>query len=196
MEKIPEKNIKESNNDEKKITKEFDVEIKDDFIDNNENIFNSFLFNEKNSESLSSKKRNRNEKFFSFSELDDFEDFNKFNNQNIEKPKKNIKSKIPDKNGKKNTENTSESGYGEMIYMEPGVNQMMSPITSGRQSINNPRINNNLINSSPPENSNFERKKNSKNVDNQKRENSNEKNIDNINNSIQYNNETNRIRRK
>ena len=78
------------------------------------------------------------------------------------------KSKISDKNGKKNTENTSESGYGEMIYMEPGVNQMMSPITSGRQSINNARINNNLINSSPPENSNFERKNNSKNVDNQK----------------------------
>ena len=101
------------------------------------------------------------------------------------------KSKISDKNGKKNTENTSESGYGEMIYMEPGVNQMMSPITSGRQSINNARINNNLINSSPPENSNFERKNNSKNVDNQKRENLNEKNLDNINNSIQYNNETN-----
>ena len=98
MEKIPEKNIKESNNDEKKITKEFDVEIKDDFIDNNENIFNSFLFNEKNSESLSSKKRNRNEKFFSFSELDDFEDFNKFNNENIEKPKKNIKLKRVPKN--------------------------------------------------------------------------------------------------
>ena len=33
----------------------------------------------------------------------------------------------------KNMENTSESGYGEMIYMEPGINQMMSPITSGRQ---------------------------------------------------------------
>ena len=98
MEKIPEKNIKESNNDEKKITKEFDVEIKDDFIDNNENIFNSFLFNEKNSESLSSKKRNRNENLFSFPEFDDFEDFNLFNNQHLEKPKKNIKLKTVTKN--------------------------------------------------------------------------------------------------
>ena len=98
MEKIPEKNIKEKNNDGKKITNELDLEIKDDLLEFNENTFNDFLFNEKNSESLSSKKRNRNEKFFSFSELDDFEDFNKFNNQNIEKPKKNIKLKTVPKN--------------------------------------------------------------------------------------------------
>ena len=43
------------------------------------------------------------------------------------------KNEKGDKNVKKNTENTTESGYGEMIYMEPGINQMMSPITSGRQ---------------------------------------------------------------
>ena len=35
----------------------------------------------------------------------------------------------------KNMENTSESGYGEMIYMEPSNNQMMSPVTEGRQTL-------------------------------------------------------------
>ena len=98
MEKIPEKNIKEKNNDGKKITNELDLEIKDDLLEFNENTFNDFLFNEKNSESLSSKKRNRNENFFSFSEFDDFEDFNLFNNQHLEKPKKNIKIKTVTKN--------------------------------------------------------------------------------------------------
>ena len=98
MEKIPEKNIKEKNNDGKKITNELDLEIKDDLLEFNENTFNDFLFNEKNSESLSSKKRNRNENFFSFSEFDDFEDFNLFNNQHLEKPKKNIKLKTITKN--------------------------------------------------------------------------------------------------
>ena len=54
---------------------------------------------------------------------------------NQKKKMQNQKSKNEkgDKNVKKNTENTTESGYGEMIYMEPGINQMMSPITSGRQ---------------------------------------------------------------
>ena len=36
----------------------------------------------------------------------------------------------------KGQENTTESGYGEMIYMEPTNNQMMSPITEGRQTMN------------------------------------------------------------
>ena len=36
-------------------------------------------------------------------------------------------------NHMKGQENTTESGYGEMIYMEPGINHMMSPITAGRQ---------------------------------------------------------------
>ena len=35
----------------------------------------------------------------------------------------------------KNMENTTESGYGEMIYMEPSNNQMMSPVTEGRQTL-------------------------------------------------------------
>ena len=35
----------------------------------------------------------------------------------------------------KNLENTTESGYGEMIYMEPSNNQMMSPVTEGRQTL-------------------------------------------------------------
>jgi hypothetical protein len=35
----------------------------------------------------------------------------------------------------KNLENTTESGYGEMIYMEPSGNQMMSPVTEGRQTL-------------------------------------------------------------
>ena len=98
MEKIPEKNIKETNNDENKITNELDLEIKDDLLEFNENNLNDFLFNEKNSESLSSKKRNRNENLFSFPEFDDFEDFNLFNNQHLEKPKKNIKLKTVPKN--------------------------------------------------------------------------------------------------
>ena len=98
MEKIPEKNIKETNNDENKITNEIDLEIKDDLLEFNENNLNDFLFNEKNSESLSSKKRNRNENLFSFPEFDDFEDFNLFNNQHLEKPKKNIKLKTVPKN--------------------------------------------------------------------------------------------------
>ena len=45
------------------------------------------------------------------------------------------KSKNP-RISKKNSENTSESGIRELIYMEPGVNQMNSPITSGRQTLN------------------------------------------------------------
>ena len=36
----------------------------------------------------------------------------------------------------KGQENTTESGYGEMIYMEPTNNQMMSPVTEGRQTMN------------------------------------------------------------
>ena len=33
----------------------------------------------------------------------------------------------------KNIENTTESGFGEMIYMEPNGNQMISsPVTEGR----------------------------------------------------------------
>ena len=36
----------------------------------------------------------------------------------------------------KNVENTTESGYGEMIYMEPNGNQMISsPVTEGRQTV-------------------------------------------------------------
>lgn len=37
-------------------------------------------------------------------------------------------------NEKKNVENTTESGYREMLYMEPSGNQMISsPVTEGRQ---------------------------------------------------------------
>ena len=36
----------------------------------------------------------------------------------------------------KTHDNTTESGYGEMIYMEPGPNAVMSPvITEGRQTL-------------------------------------------------------------
>ena len=77
-----------------------------------------------------------------------------------------------DKNVKKNTENTTESGYGEMIYMEPGINQMMSPITSGRQT----RIQNrSSIDSS---NNRNQRNKNEK-IENQKIKKSNIRNLEN-----------------
>jgi len=46
------------------------------------------------------------------------------------------KNEKPEQHGKAQ-ENTTESGYGEMIYMEPGINQMMSPITAGRQTQTN-----------------------------------------------------------
>ena len=46
------------------------------------------------------------------------------------------KNEKPEQHGKAQ-ENTTESGYGEMIYMEPGINHMMSPITAGRQTQTN-----------------------------------------------------------
>ena len=43
---------------------------------------------------------------------------------------------VKNDNKTKTHENTTESGYGEMIYMEPGPNAVMSPvITEGRQTL-------------------------------------------------------------
>jgi len=93
---------------------------------------------------------------------------------NKKKKMQNQKSKNEkgDKNVKKNTENTTESGYGEMIYMEPGINQMMSPITSGRQT----RIQNrSSIDSSNNRNQNNKNEK----IENQKIKKSNRRNLEN-----------------